>query len=502
MDIYYWFVVHPKLQEELPTYIDPVSGSPMAPPTGKFWRNYLFNNADAGYSLLKDTLSGFRTLWNCKKDSLETNGALGQLSLWINTVLPWGSAHSPRLPQPVYLYHWHTGTCSEHGWFSNGAARAALIPATLTVAYRNNHKFNEFWERLWMEWEPINHFINHPETYENWSSIGNFRALFNWRGDGYIWTVTERYTPVCTLRVHISDAEGNSVDGARIIINGPGSPGPWATVGWTTSSGDCQFLLGDSISYFTGAVQSTVGNVSATTIINNSQANMTYYWNPMLSDTIQQLKVIPDTFPSSPLDAYKIEYTIEMPNEIQYGTNPIDGNTFSDFSHFGNIDFFICDSNNFGNYAAGDSFFGFKIDKDIGVLSDSFIIPTAKNWYIILSNEDQIIDKVVANVTVRLFKDLTGINEIPEKKDTKGFKPTLNPATNRIKFSYQLSSEGKVSLSVYDIRGCLVKNLINKKQEKGYHSFIWNIKNIPCGVYFYRFQIPNNVFKGKFVIIQ
>ena len=222
IDIYYWFIVHPKLQEELPTYIDPASGSPMAPPTGKFWRNYLFNNADAGYSFLKDTLSGFRTLWNCKKDSLETNGALGQLSLWINTVLPWGSAHYPRLPQPVYLYHWHTGTCSEHGWFANGVARSALIPATLTVAYRNNHKFNEFWERSWMEWEPIDHFINHPETYENWSSIGNFKALFNWRGDGYIWTITDRYTPVCTLMVHIGDVEGNPVDGCLLYT----SPSP------------------------------------------------------------------------------------------------------------------------------------------------------------------------------------------------------------------------------------------------------------------------------------
>lgn len=483
-DIYYWFIVHPKLQEELPTYIDPVSGSPTVPPTGKFWRNYLFNHADAGYSLLRDTLAGFRTLWNCKKDSVETNGALGQLSLWIMAVLPWGSPHYPRLPQPVYLYHWHTGTCSEHGWFSNGAARTALIPTTLTVAYRNNHKWNEFWERTWIQWEPVNHFINHPETYETWASIGHFRGIFDWRGDGYIWTVTERYTPVCTLKVHVSDNQGNLVDGARIIIDGPGSPGPWATVSWTTSSGNCQFLLGDSISYYTGAVQSSVGNIPATTIITNSQANVTYYWNPSLSGTITQLKAKPDTLPSNPVDDYKFEYTIEVPNEILYGTNPIDGNTFYDFLSPGNADFFICDSTNFAAYAAGDSFYAFQINEDVSSLDSSFTLPAEESWHLVLSNKDQVVDKAVANITVRLLKDITGVAEGFANNQFNGLQITPNPATSKVRFSYQLTEKGRVCISVYDAQGRLLENLINDNKVKGTHTIVWDQKHLPAGVYF------------------
>ena len=76
------------------------------------------------------------------------------------------------------------------------------------------------------------------------------------------------YIPVYRLKIYISDVKDNSVNGARIIIDGSYRPGPRATVEQLTSSGDCQFLLGESISYFLGSEQNTVGNISATVIIN------------------------------------------------------------------------------------------------------------------------------------------------------------------------------------------------------------------------------------------
>ncbi|MGB3478039.1 MAG: T9SS type A sorting domain-containing protein [bacterium] len=500
-DIYYWFIVHPKLQEELPTYIDPASGSPALPPTGKFWRNYLFNHADAGYPLLRDTLVGFPTLWNCLQNNPDSNGALGRLSRWINTVQPWGSPHYPRLPQPVYQYHWHTGTCSEHGWFADGAARTVLIPATLTVAYRYNHKWNEFYERRWIQWETINGWIDYY-PYDHWGSGDNIPGCFNWRGDGYIWTVTERYTPVCTLNVHVSDALGSPVDGAKVTIDCPGSPGPWATVGWTTSTGDCQFLLGDSVSYFTGAVQSSLGNIPTTTIITNSQTNVTYYWNPVLSGTIDQLKVQSDTLPSSPLDDYKFEYTVEASNEILYGTNPIDGNTFSDFSDAGNIDFFICDQTNFTAYASGDSFYAFQIIDDVSSLDSSFSIPTEESWYLVLSNEDQVVDKTVANITVKLLKDITGIAEVVGKRQPAGLYITPNPAINHVEFSYSLAKRGRVCLKVYDVQGRLIENLFTGKREKGIHAVTWDTRGLSSGVYFVRYQSEESEQMHKVVLLQ
>lgn len=507
-DIYYWFIVHPKLQEELPTYIDPASGSPTAPPTGKFWRNYLFNHADAGYPLLRDTLVGFKTLWNCIQNNPDSNGALGRLTRWNNTVQPWGSPHYPRLPQPVYQYHWHTGTCSEHGWFADGAARTVLIPATLAVAYRYNHKWNEFYERRWIQWETINGWIDYY-PYDHWGSGDNIPGCFNWRGDGYIWTVTERYTPVCTLKIHVTDAQGNPVDGAKVTINSPGSPGPWVTVGWTTSSGDCQFLLGDSVSYFTGEVQSSVGNVSATTIINNSHPNVTYFWNPVLSGTITQLKVQPDTLPSSPLDDYKFEYTVEVSDEILYGTNPIDGNTFSDFSHPGNIDFFICDQANFAAYTTGDSFYAFQIIDGASSLDSSFTLPTEDSWYLVLSNEDQVVDKTVANITLRLLKDITGITEVASAKRFSGLQVSPNPFKSKTDISFGIghSAEG-IELEIYDVSGRMVKsfnltsNILSLASAVSWSGTDQLDRPVPAGIYFVRLTTPGQTYTEKVILLK
>ncbi|MBM4319484.1 MAG: hypothetical protein FJ125_05870, partial [Deltaproteobacteria bacterium] len=41
-DDYYWWVVHPRLQDELPGWIDPGTGYPYDPPRGVFWRDYLW----------------------------------------------------------------------------------------------------------------------------------------------------------------------------------------------------------------------------------------------------------------------------------------------------------------------------------------------------------------------------------------------------------------------------------------------------------------------------
>ncbi|MBN1356485.1 hypothetical protein JXA40_09530 [bacterium] len=45
-DIYYWYVVHPKISDEALRYCDPEGGGGADPPTGVFWRNYLFFDSD------------------------------------------------------------------------------------------------------------------------------------------------------------------------------------------------------------------------------------------------------------------------------------------------------------------------------------------------------------------------------------------------------------------------------------------------------------------------
>jgi hypothetical protein len=68
-DIYYWYIVLPKLTDEIPAFIDPSivennsshTNNATGPDTGKFWRVMLYNEPDDGYPAMADTLVQIQT---------------------------------------------------------------------------------------------------------------------------------------------------------------------------------------------------------------------------------------------------------------------------------------------------------------------------------------------------------------------------------------------------------------------------------------------------------
>ena len=60
----------------------------------------------------------------------------------------------------------------------------------------------------------------------------------------------------------------------------------------------------------------------------------------------------------------------------------------------------------------------------------------------------------------------------------------FNPVTN---INYQLPVESSVNLTVYDVSGRAVTELVNKIQDRGIYTATWNAESFASGVYFYRF---------------
>lgn len=72
---------------------------------------------------------------------------------------------------------------------------------------------------------------------------------------------------------------------------------------------------------------------------------------------------------------------------------------------------------------------------------------------------------------------------------------------------YQLSQPGRVSLQIFDIRGNLVRTLIDKNQAEGNYRISWNGRNqddrpVPAGVYFYRLQTERYTATRKLVLLR
>ena len=86
----------------------------------------------------------------------------------------------------------------------------------------------------------------------------------------------------------------------------------------------------------------------------------------------------------------------------------------------------------------------------------------------------------------------------------------FNPTTT-IHFALppEVSREGgrRVRLEVYNLRGALVRTLLDDLLPQGYHSVIWDGNNrlgraLPSGVYFYRLRAGNQVLTRKMILLK
>ncbi len=69
----------------------------------------------------------------------------------------------------------------------------------------------------------------------------------------------------------------------------------------------------------------------------------------------------------------------------------------------------------------------------------------------------------------------------------------FNPTTN-ISFSTQTSAF--VKISVYDVLGNEVAELLNEKKNSGYYNYIFDGKNLPSGVYYYKIELTTSELKS------
>jgi hypothetical protein len=71
----------------------------------------------------------------------------------------------------------------------------------------------------------------------------------------------------------------------------------------------------------------------------------------------------------------------------------------------------------------------------------------------------------------------------------------FNPSTI---IPYRLSVDGRTAIRIYDVRGALIKSLVDGPRAAGDHRVSWDGRDsfgraVPSGVYFYRLETPSGV---------
>jgi hypothetical protein len=537
-DIYYWYVVHPKITNE---DIDAVYGP--------LWRGYLFDHNDLGYPLLKEKLQGIQYLWDCESYYQPGNRlwsvcinqhptALEALSYWIGKTVPY-PAIGDRPVQASIIAHEHNGWCGELQKIAVAALRTALVPSIAASNVGEDHVWREFYERGWHEndnwWSDTGGAVDKPDVYGyNWGK--NMSAIYQWRGDGTILQDTARYIHPedrITVDFLVKDIYGKPVDGARVItlVKGPKDityytnlileklQSIWdklpeflkgrllsvlyekiqeriaavpdsingvtiTTWNYTNSDGRCCFELGKNIEY----------------LFLIQEGNLKKPWQFARHNTLRRLKTGQDaSFTVLLLDVSHrpLQRTVEaLPSgDCQFHMN-LHCQGYQLQKHFINdgvgrhesiskLECFFVDSENFQRYQQGESFLCYHYLDVTSAIETVSTIP--QEWYLVFRNygrQTHVILNLSVDASVQTDRDYLQI-VLP---DSSVFETPLFNAGDTIIIS-GIASTDMVFLSIDhhpDVIECPVVNTT--------WSYQWNTSGVPLGTHVITAAVNEEIF--------
>ncbi len=490
-EIYYWYIVHPKLSDEIPAYIDPSivennsnhNNNIADPPTGVFWRSWLYTVAEGDYPTLADTLQQCTTLFNRNN---EGGDAIRTIQWWINQTMGFTS-NNERPHQPVRIYRKHIGRCGEYQDYTNAVARLALIPCTNITSVSTDHVWNEFWESEWVQWEPVNGYINTPLVYENgWGKV--FGSVFETRSDGYFTPVTERYSEgLATINIRVVDQNQVPVDGARVILAIFETSPRLDTVGFTGNDGWVSFSVGENRDYRArcetpwGLYPSIPGTYAALTSASVDGETYNYLF------TIEAVKPAPVytqiEAPLDPLDDYRMSVVFNSPAYYLNGQV-----TWDDISSLGTPSRFYKYVPLPASVSAltvnSDDLLFLQLDMFASTWDDTapvnsgqidFSIPIGMDWYTILDNSHSSGNAV--RVQGNLITDTYGLadNDDNMSPPQNSIRAWPNPFSEFLRIIVSAPRPNK--LYVYNLRGQLVRVLTHLDFHDGVGIYSWDGKD-------------------------
>ncbi|MBC8526496.1 MAG: choice-of-anchor D domain-containing protein [Candidatus Cloacimonetes bacterium] len=110
----------------------------------------------------------------------------------------------------------------------------------------------------------------------------------------------------------------------------------------------------------------------------------------------------------------------------------------------------------------------------------------------------QVIDSEGNEVITRRL-EVNVIQPLPEKFALYSNYP--NPFNSKTVIRYDLPKDTYVSIQIYNVRGQLVKELVNGVEEAGRKQIEWDVKDMSSGIYFYKLLTKDKIFIKKMLLL-
>ncbi len=519
--VYYYYIVHPELSDEMPRMDDYVYN--------RFWRDYLFYEADSGYPRLVDVLRGVKTLWVVSDTPVHlprfrefdsTSYALDIVGNWVGYNIP-TTAVGNRPIQPNVIVHEHNGNCGELQDALVAGARAALIPITSHFTLAEDHVFTAFyfegnWYPYQVGWYGGPTSINAPGIAmdDDYGGGKHLSSVLDWRSDGLTSTVTHIYSDVCSLHVQVLDWRNKPIPGARILLYSEGWYGGYDVSSWlfTDENGMAHFEIGELRNFYIH-VNSPIGDYpedpnTIVQVIENSQTGAQYY----VTVTIPNFTPSPwaDTIWDGTDPTYMVEVTGYGGIGVEHGYARCRRNAGdAGFYHtYGNLidedsltlDYYVMDSTNFAEYEVGHRFIAASMAEDVGITETAYLTMPDGRWTLLISNEDGMTTTKYAWAHIALYRAMPSVEEAEPIASLNS--PKLDVLTGRdgVQLMAFAPSDG-YQLRLFDISGRLVRTF---ELRKGENRTTLSSSALSSGVYFVKLigGTGNAGLTKKFVIVR
>lgn len=517
-EIYYWWVLMPKVSDERPMMDASVYGY--------FWREYLYYHHDQGYPLLQEVMQSIQVLWDGQRHDWSGGRPFSDDMLAVDAVGNWCSETVPdaaagdRPIQPNVIAHGHNGNCGELQDLVCAAARTCLIPTGCTMDILEDHVWCEMW---WDTWHPYQVDLGRGPTHIDNSGIAydvdqggskEVSCVWDWRNDGLTWESVATYSDVCSLTVYIDDPHGIPVDNAFITIGSEFYYAPYplyaGTWGETDQNGEITFVLGNNQNYYI-KLETELGSYPASgyaELINGSIAGEHYYWNWTTTGEMTQLA--PTELPSGTQAPYVVEVQYDLPYDVQHGhdwwAGPLD--VYAEKLFAGQLTFFLVDAVNLDAYLAGEPFSAYEVAEGLSNHQLFFHPPTLEDYYLVLSGAEHHRLGTLANITVRLWeREPAAVAPSDVLADSWQIVPSPFARSTRIEYRVPGTASALVRVSVHDLQGRLVCDLSPGGQRAGRHQVRWNGtdaagQTVSAGVYYCRLRVGTAQQQRTLVLVR
>ncbi len=502
-EVYYWYIVHPRLSDEIPAFIDPDvvednyshRNNIVGPNRGFFWRDYLYRYADPGYYPLKKMLKK-ATLLITKATHFKANAqtdAIGVLNRWLDASMTFTS-DAERPHQPVRIYKKHIGRCGENSDMRLAIGRLALIPVVPVASISTDHVWNEFWLERWIHWDGE---VDNPKMYEKgWGK--KFGSVFQERSDGRLFSVTDRYySETCQLTINVTDENGLPLDGVRVFLFTTGlySDVAFDNYDVTDATGKVHFVIGADRTYYVQII-SKYGRIPAQAeevqvIIGNALKDIHYQKTfelpvKQVSREAQALALQPT---DSPAAMVRLDLTVKK--QALYAAdvfNDLEGvNHQFLLADSGKLTAYLVDAENLNKILQGEPFQYWAFFSQVNDLNAEINLPDLQTRYLVFDNALCQSSNQFVQGSVEIFlQRFPGISKVELEP---GFPNPVKIGQQKVTFNYQLPQKSTVEVAIYNVLGQKVRTLEKGVKWAGPHQVVWDGKDqqakpLSSGVYY------------------